>query len=147
MRFNWSYPLPHHRRHICIANSPNRFEKNPQRAREYNLQRGGDVAVFLMPLNPVVPIPTILLQLGTRLHCRDKLFFLGHKIVGYCIMLQLLHLDTETLTFFIFVSGHRSFITLLRCDCREAKQLSRAQLCLWPILSQKELHITATAKC
>ena len=131
-------------RHICIANSPNRFEKNPQR--EYNLQRGGDVAVFLMPLNPVVPIPTILIELGTRQHCRDNLtIFSGHKIVGYCIMLQLLHLDTETLTFFIFVSGHRSFITLSRCNCRKAKQLSRAQLSLLPILSQKELHITATA--
>ena len=66
-------------RHICIANSPNRFEKNPQR--EYNLQRGGDVAVFLMALNPVVQIPTILLELGTRLHCPRQIVFWATKLL------------------------------------------------------------------
>ena len=39
------------------------------------------------------------------------------------------HLDTEAFTFFSFFSCHRSSITLSRYHCREAKKLSRAQLC------------------
>ena len=39
-----------------------------------------------------------------------------------------LHLDSETLIFWYFFC-HGSSITLSRCRCREAKKMSRAQLC------------------
>ena len=60
-------------------------------------------------------------ELGTRQHCRDNVTMIsGHKIVGYCIM----SIFAGAAQF----SGQWSSITK-RCRCREAKQLSRAQLC------------------
>ena len=61
---------------------------------------------------------TFLSVPGTRPHCRDNVtIFSGHKVVGYGILailysLWLLHLDTETLTFFEFCVVSEA---LLRC--------------------------------
>ena len=68
-------------------------------------------------------------RLSTRQHCRDNMaMFSDLKDLGFCIFtlygtLQQLHLDTETLIFFEFFLVPEA---LLRCRCREAKQLSRA---------------------
>ena len=61
-----------------------------------------------------------------------NLFFIALLLYS----LWLLHLDTEKLIFFEFFLVPE---VLLRCCCREAKQMSRAQLCLylhvgWPWL-------------
>ena len=144
MRFNWSYPLPTTGGIFVLPILRTGLRKIRSGS---TICRGEEMSQFSSCHSTLWFQYLQYYYSWARDNTAATNCFLGHKIVGYCIMLQLLHLDTETLTFFIFVSGNRSFITLSRCDCREAKQLSRAQLCLWPILSQKELHITATAKC
>ena len=78
----------------------------------------------------------VFAELGTRQHCRDNVtMFSGQIIVYYCVYIRcgwLLHLDTEAIQFLYFVLSLKLYyaVTLLSsCNCREAKQLLRAQLC------------------
>ena len=75
-------------------------------------------------------------ELGTRQHCRDNVTMSSDlKVVGFSsftifVVATPSTVDTETLIFFeFFLVPYRFYyvVALLRCRCREAKQLSRAQ--------------------
>ena len=73
-------------------------------------------------------------ELGTRQHWRDNVtMFSGQQMIDYCRMSVLVaatlsrHQGLNTSRIF---SRQWSSITLWRCHCRQAIQLSRAQLCL-----------------
>ena len=79
-------------------------------------------------------------ELGTRQHCRDNVtMFSGLKAVEFCIF-TIFAVATPSshraLIFFLYFFscpwGSMYSITLSRCRCRKAKQLSRAQL--WLVL-------------
>ena len=83
---------------------------------------------------------------SAQIHCRDNVtLFSGHKVVGYGIALllyalRLLHLYTETLTFFelfLILEG-----LLSRCRCRDALKLSRAQRWNFPLKATMSLRFT-----
>ena len=71
--------------------------------------------------------------------------FSGQIIVYYCVYIRcgcLLHLDTEAIQFLYFVLSLKLYYAVMllsSCNCREAKQLLRAQLCSVCILSSSNM--------
>ena len=74
-----------------------------------------------------VKIPTLIPRAGD-----NATMFSGHKVVRYC-NITIFGLATASrhwyLNIFLIFSGPWGSITFLRCRCREAVKLSRAQLC------------------
>ena len=92
----------------------------------------------LIPPEPCILRLNIFLQtisnswtysdLGMRQHCRDNVtMFSGRKMVDYCLIFVLASSFMHRCR---FLSLMLYYCTLARCRCREAIQLSRAQLWL-----------------